>query len=74
MQPIRHPFLEIAGDVYVMADWFELTEGRLSRDQIVLVRLTPKELRIYDNCRSTADSIGNLLPSLRRRLRGGRRR
>jgi hypothetical protein len=66
--PIRHPFIEIAGDVYLMLDWFDLDDGKRSRDQISLVRLSKKELELYDTCRSTADSVGNLLPLVRRRL------
>jgi hypothetical protein len=52
----------------MMPDWFELDDGDLSRDRIVLVRLTPKELRLYDECRTAADSVGNVLPHVRRRL------
>jgi hypothetical protein len=52
----------------MMPDWFELDDGNLSRDRITLVRLTAKELRVYDECRTTDDSVGNVLPLVRRRL------
>jgi hypothetical protein len=71
-QPIRHPFIEIGGDVYMMLDWFDLDDGVVSRNRIALVRLTAKELALYDECRTTADSVGNVLPLVERRL--GRQR
>ena len=73
LPPIRHPFLEIAGAVYMMRDWFELDDGDLSRDCIVLVRLTASELRMYDEYRTTSDAVGNLLPLVQRRLARRRR-
>jgi hypothetical protein len=68
--PIRHAFIEVAGDLYMMVDWFELEDGDVSRDEIRLVRLTAKELKVYDECRTTADSVGNVLPLVRKRMEG----
>jgi hypothetical protein len=65
---IRHPFFEIGGDVYVMLDWFALEDGSQPRDQIVLTRLTPGEVRMYDEYRATADEVGLLAPEIRKLL------
>lgn len=73
-QPIRHPFIEVAGDTYVMLDWFALEDGKLSRERITLVRLSAKELEVYDAYRATGDSVGNVMAWVQRRLRCERRR
>ncbi len=67
-QPIRHPFVEIAGDMFLILDWFELNANARSRDVLTLVRLTSSELRYYDRITTAIDSVGHLLPRVRKRL------
>lgn len=67
LQPLRNPLLEIGGETYILIDWFELEDGTLPRDQIVLERLTPRELRVYDESQALADGVAWVLPLVHER-------
>lgn len=70
---IRHPFIEIAGDVYMVRHWFEIDDGKRGRDELTLVRLTPKELRLYDWHSAVGCAVGSVEFEVQGRL-GERKR